>query len=66
MVAGKGRRAEDTAAGCRTKAEHDRALAAAEPNAHMRDRLESSAAAWANRASMLERLETGRAGAIHP
>jgi hypothetical protein len=66
MVAGKGRRAEDTAAGCRAKAENDRMLAAAETNAHMRDRLESSAAAWAARASMLERLETGRAGSIHP
>jgi hypothetical protein len=66
MAAGRGRRAEDTAAGCRTKAESDRLLAAAEPNAHMRDRLESSAAAWAARASMLERLETGRAGSILP
>lgn len=66
MVAGKGRRAEDTAAGCRTKAENSRLLAAAETNAHRRDRLESSADAWAARASMLERLETGRAGAIHP
>lgn len=54
------RRAEDTAAGCRVRAESDEALARQEPNNHMRERLESSASVWAARATLLKRLEEGR------
>ena len=58
------RKAEDSAAGCRAHAAHDLSLAAEEPNAQMRDRLERSAAAWSARASLLQRLEEGRARAL--
>jgi hypothetical protein len=57
------RKAEDSAAGCRAHAAHDLILAADEPNEQMRDRLERSAAAWSARASLLQRLEEGRARA---
>ena len=55
------RKVEDTAVGCRMRADNDRALAAGEPNVRMRDRLESSATVWAARATLLQRLEEGRA-----
>lgn len=55
-----GRKAEDTAVGCRMRADNDRALAQDEPNVRMRDRLESSATVWAARAALLQRLEEGR------
>ena len=57
------RKSEDSAAGCRAHAAHDLILAADEPNEQMRDRLERSAAAWSARASLLQRLEEGRARA---
>jgi hypothetical protein len=60
VTEGVRRKAEDTATGCRDRATKDRQLAADEPNALMRDRLESSAAAWSARASLLERLEGGQ------
>ena len=60
MIATADRKAEDTAKGCRAHSEHDLVLAEAEANPHMRDRLQSSAAVWAARASLLQRLEAGR------
>ena len=58
------RKSEDSASGCRDHAAHDLSLAADEPNVQMRDRLERSAAAWSARASLLQRLEEGRARAL--
>ncbi|HVH48333.1 MAG TPA: hypothetical protein VM760_00420 [Sphingomicrobium sp.] len=55
------RRAEDTSAGCQVRAESDAELARQEPNDRMRTRLESSASVWAARATLLKRLEEGRA-----
>lgn len=52
-----GKRAEDTGAGCRAKAAADLARAHAPGGDYMRQRLEQSAAVWAERASLLERLE---------
>jgi hypothetical protein len=52
-----GRRAEDTGAGCRANAAADLARAYAPGGDFMRVRLENSAAVWAERASLLERLE---------
>jgi hypothetical protein len=52
-----GKRAEDTGAGCRAKAAADLARAHAPGGDYMRQRLERSAAVWAERASLLERLE---------
>ena len=60
MAISHARRAEDTAAGCRVRAESDEALAKQEPNDHMRERLESSASVWTARATLLQRLEEGR------
>ena len=60
MLTGNARKAEDTAIGCREKSEHDRLLAESEVNPRMRERLQSSAAVWAARASLLQRLEAGR------
>ena len=51
------RRPEDTAAGCRTMADDDRARAAAMGSDRMRFRLERSADAWTARADLLQRLE---------
>ena len=51
-----GKRAEDTAAGCRAKAAADLARAAAPGSEHFRWRLEHSAAAWTARADLLDRL----------
>ena len=48
---------EDTAEGCRSMADGDRARAAATPTDHMRRTLERSADAWAARAALLGRLE---------
>ena len=53
-----GKRAEDTGAGCRAKAAADLARAHAPGGDYRRLRLEQSAAKWAERASLLERLET--------
>jgi len=52
-----GKRAEDTGAGCRANAAADLARAHAPGGDYMRERLEQSAAVWAERASLLERLE---------
>jgi hypothetical protein len=52
-----GRRAEDTGAGCRANAAADLARAGAPGGDYMRQRLEQSAAVWAERATLLERLE---------
>lgn len=60
MLTGNARKPEDTAVGCRANSEHDRILAEQETNPLMRDRLRSSAAVWAARASLLQRLEAGR------
>ena len=51
------RRAEDTGAGCRANAAADLARAGAPGGDYMRQRLEHSAAVWAERATLLERLE---------
>jgi len=48
---------EDTADGCRALAQADRARAAETSNGHMRDTLQRSAAAWDERARLLDRLE---------
>ncbi len=60
MAEVKGRRAEDTARGCRVRADHNREEASSELNEQMRARLESSADAWTKRANLLQRLETSR------
>ena len=49
---------EDTAEGCRSLAQADRARACDMTNNQMRGSLERSADAWAARAKLLERLET--------
>jgi hypothetical protein len=51
------RRFEDTAGGCRSLAEDDRARATLAINLHMRASLERSAEAWTARARLLDRLE---------
>jgi hypothetical protein len=60
MIDPKGRKPEDTAEGCRIRAEEHLSEAAGELSARMRTRLESSAQAWTARADLLERLETTR------
>jgi len=60
MAIDHARKAEDTASGCRDNSERDRLLAEDEANPMMRERLQSSAAVWAARASLLQRLENGR------
>lgn len=60
------RKPEDSAEGCRSLAEDDRARAAAMLNPHLRASLERSADTWSARAKLLDRLETNlheRAGA---
>ena len=52
------RRAEDTAAGCRSFAANDLVRAAEIVNTHMRVSHERSADAWTARAELLERLES--------
>jgi hypothetical protein len=52
-----GKRAEDTAAGCRANAAADTLRASAPGVDHVRMRMEHSAAAWTARADLLERLE---------
>ncbi|MEA3031907.1 MAG: hypothetical protein QOJ53_2239 [Sphingomonadales bacterium] len=52
-----GKRLEDTAAGCRANAAADLGRAQAPGGDFMRARLEHSAAVWAERADLLERLE---------
>ena len=51
------RKAEDSADGCRDRAQDDRARAAAMTSGHMRTVLERSADAWSARARLLERLD---------
>ena len=53
----RSRRPEDTALGCRAKAEADLARADALVGDHVRWRFEHSAAAWTARAELLGRLE---------
>ena len=60
MISDQDKKAEDTASGCRAHSQRDLDLAKLEINAAMRERLQSSAAAWAARASLLQRLEDGR------
>jgi hypothetical protein len=60
MTEPKGRKPEDTAAGCLQRASKHRAEAAGEVNAQMRVRLESSAEVWTKRANLLTRLESQR------
>jgi len=65
-VVRSGKRAEDTAAGCRANATADLLRAHAPGGDFMRLRLEHSAAVWSARADLLARLETKsqmRAGA---
>lgn len=52
-----GKRAEDTAAGCRANASADLLRAHAPGGDFMRLRLEHSAAVWSERADLLARLE---------
>jgi hypothetical protein len=52
-----GKRAEDTAAGCRANAAADLGRAGAPGSDFMRLRLEHSAAVWTERADLLDRLE---------
>jgi hypothetical protein len=51
------RKTEDSADGCRGRAQDDRARAAAMTSGHMRTVLERSAGAWSARARLLERLD---------
>jgi hypothetical protein len=52
-----GKRAEDTAAGCRAKAAADLVRAVAPGDDYRRVRLERSAEFWSARADLLDRLE---------
>jgi len=54
--------ARDTALGCRDRAAADQLEADSMDTAHGRERLEHSAASWASRAQLLQRLED-KAGA---
>ncbi|HEV2817158.1 MAG TPA: hypothetical protein VGW40_08060 [Allosphingosinicella sp.] len=56
-IARSGKRAEDTAAGCRANAAADLGRAGVPGGDFMRLRLEHSAAVWSERADLLERLE---------
>lgn len=56
MTSGR-RRLEDTAGGCRSLAQDDRARATSTINQRMRATLERSAEAWTARAKLLDRLE---------
>jgi len=49
----------ETALACRERAEADLLASAAMINANQRTRLETSAASWSARASVLERVEKG-------
>ncbi len=60
MLEMKDRKPEDTAEGCRHRAQENRAQAVGELNERMRTRLESSADAWTARAKLLQRLQSGR------
>ena len=63
-IAHRGRRAEDTAAGCRTLAQASLASAALAALPNGRSRFEHSAAVWAERADMLTRIEAGHAARV--
>lgn len=54
---GRIRHAEDTVTGCRQRSLADRQRAAAIPTDNARRKFEASAAAWDDRADLLERLE---------
>jgi len=56
-IARSGKRAEDTARGCRANAAADLGRAGAPGGDFMRLRLEHSAAVWSERADLLDRLE---------
>ena len=56
-IARSGKRAEDTALGCRANAAADLGRAGAPGGDFMRLRLEHSAAVWSARADLLDRLE---------
>lgn len=56
-IARSGKRAEDTAVGCRARAAADLGRAGAPGGDFMRARLEHSAAVWSERADLLDRLE---------
>jgi hypothetical protein len=56
-VSRSGKRAEDTALGCRANAAADLGRAGAPGGDFMRVRLEHSAAVWSERADLLDRLE---------
>jgi len=56
-IARSGKRAEDTAVGCRANAAADLGRAGAPGGDFMRLRLEHSAAVWSERADLLDRLE---------
>ena len=56
-LAHRGRRSEDTAAGCRTLAAASLASAALAALPNGRSRFEQSAAAWSQRAQMIQRLD---------
>ena len=52
---------QDTAAGCRVRAEADLAQAERMDTAHGRERFEHSAASWTARGDLLARLDSSRA-----
>jgi hypothetical protein len=52
-----GRKPEDSAEGCRSLAQADRARAATMTSGHMRAVVERSADAWSARARLLDRLQ---------
>ncbi|TMJ18667.1 MAG: hypothetical protein E6G92_02165 [Alphaproteobacteria bacterium] len=56
-IARSGKRAEDTAVGCRANAAANLVGAGAPGGDYMRVRLEHSAAVWSARADLLERIE---------
>jgi hypothetical protein len=63
-IAHRGRRAEDTAAGCRTLAAASLASAALAALPNGRSRFEHSAAVWTQRADLLTRVEAGHAARV--
>ena len=63
-LAHRGRRSEDTAAGCRTLAAASLASAALAALPNGRSRFEHSAAVWAQRAELLTRVEAGHAARL--
>jgi hypothetical protein len=60
----RGRRPEDTAAGCRGLAAASMAQAALAPIANGRSRYEHSAATWTKRADLLARIEASHGARV--